>query len=340
MAPDRGLPVGWNVSGQYSRENSGQLDQRFETAGVRGDLVYPVSQSVAVIGGVGYEKLKESQRAALLDASGNAVVNAKGRFVTDTASPRLLGYNFDGIYWDVGVQWRPSRRTSLEASVGRRYGSMSYTGSVSWAASEHSSLQLGVYNQVETFGGQLNRATKSIPNGFNRNATGRGQQFGGCTFSQGGDGKSPGGGCLNSALGSINTGVFRTRGASLQWAAESGRMSYGLGAGYSQRKFLSGNIPGTFAITGTQDEEAFVQGDVGYALDARSNIDFGAYGNYFNSGIDGAPDVINAGVTGSYQRELGRHLSAHAALGLYSFHVDGDTGDLNMNAQVGVRYSF
>jgi hypothetical protein len=340
MAPGTALPVGWNVAGYYGRENAGQLSQRFETAGVRGELVYPVTESIAVVGGVGYEKLKDSQRGALLDASGNPVVNAKGRFVTDPASPRTLGYNFDGIYWDVGVQWKPSRRTSMEVAIGRRYGTMSYTGSVSWAPSEHSALQLGIYDQVETFGGQLNRGTRGIPSNFNRNGTGRGQQFGGCTFGSGGEAGAQGGGCLSSTLGSIATGRFRSRGASLQWAAESGRMSYGLGTGYSQRKFLAGNIPGTFTINGQTDEEFFVQGDLGYALDSRSSLDLSAYGNYFNPGIVGAANVVSAGATGSYQREFGRHLSAHAALGLYSFQVDGDTGNLNMNAQVGVRYSF
>ncbi len=340
MAPDTVLPFGWNVTGSYTREDAGQLDERYESKGVRGEIVYPVTSSIAVVGGVGYENLKDSNRSPVLDATGNAVIDAKGRYVTDKASPRVLGYAFDGIYWDAGVQWRPSQRTSVELSVGRRYGSMSYTGSISWASGAHSALQLGIYDQVETFGGQLNNSLNGIPSKFNRNGSSLGQQFSGCTFGSGGSGGSPGGGCLNSALGSINPGLFRSRGASLQWAAESGRMNYGLGIGYSQRKFLVGNIPGTFNITGDKNQQYYVQGDVGYALDERSSIDLSAYGNYYDSGIAGAPGVVNAGVTSSYQRQIGRHLEAHAGLGLYSFHVDGEEGNINLNALVGMRYSF
>jgi hypothetical protein len=334
------LPFGWNVAGAYSREDAGQLDERYESKGVRGEVVYPVTRSIAVVGGVGYEELTDSRRAPVLDIAGNPVVDAKGRFVTNRTSPRLLGYNFDGIYWDAGVQWQPSSRTSVEIAVGRRYGTMSYTGSVSWEMSANSGLQLGVYDEVETFGGQLNGALSSLPTSLSGTTNGLGQQFGGCTFGRSGKGKTAGGGCLNSALGSINTGLFRSRGVSLQFAAQHGRLSYGLGAGYSQRKFLAPNLPGSFSINGAKDEQFFVDGDIGYALTRRSSISANAYGAYFDSGLAGAPGVYNAGVSGQYSHQIGRHLQANAALGVYTFQVDGQTGDINMNAQVGMRYSF
>ena len=109
------LPFGWTVAGAYQREDAGQLDQRFERKGIRADAIVPVSPTVAIVGGVGYEDIEASQRAPVLDLAGAPVVNAKGRFITDPASPRLLAYNLDGLYWDVGVAWRPSHRTSLEA---------------------------------------------------------------------------------------------------------------------------------------------------------------------------------------------------------------------------------
>ncbi len=111
----------------------GQLDQRFEGKFGRGDVVLPVGRGVAVAAGVGYEKIEVSQRDPLLDAAAMPVLDSNGRFVTDPASPRRIAYNTDGIFWDAGVLWRPSRRTSLEARVGRRYGSMTYTGSLSYA---------------------------------------------------------------------------------------------------------------------------------------------------------------------------------------------------------------
>ncbi|WP_204315025.1 hypothetical protein, partial [Klebsiella pneumoniae] len=48
------LPVGITASGSYTREDAGQLDQRFEGKYGRGDLVLPVAHGFALAAGVGY----------------------------------------------------------------------------------------------------------------------------------------------------------------------------------------------------------------------------------------------------------------------------------------------
>src|SRR3546814_4819298 len=75
-----------------------------------------------------------------------------GRFVTYKDSPRRLSYDQDGLIWDVGVMWRPSRRTSLEVHAGRRYGSMSYTAAFSYQPSPRTSFQMAVYAGISSFG--------------------------------------------------------------------------------------------------------------------------------------------------------------------------------------------
>jgi hypothetical protein len=128
------LPVGITASGSYTRENAGQLDQQFEGKWGRGDVVLPILRGLALAGGIGYEQIKISQRDALVDGTGKPVVDAAGRFRTDPNSPRRIAYDLSGVFWDAGVIWKPSRRTFFEARVGRRYGSMSYTGSLSYQA--------------------------------------------------------------------------------------------------------------------------------------------------------------------------------------------------------------
>src|SRR3546814_1275787 len=86
------------------------LDQRFEDEWARLDATLPVSPTLALIGGVGYEKIEISQRSPLLDGNGVPVISSSGRYVTDEGSPRQLIYDFDDIIWDVGVLWRPSHR--------------------------------------------------------------------------------------------------------------------------------------------------------------------------------------------------------------------------------------
>jgi hypothetical protein len=113
VAPGVWLPLGIVVSAGYDREDASQLDQRFEDGWGRVDATLPVSPTVALAGGVGYERIKISQRSPLLDSNSQPVVR-NGRYVTDDNSPRALIYDFDDIIWDVGVLWRPNRRTSLE----------------------------------------------------------------------------------------------------------------------------------------------------------------------------------------------------------------------------------
>jgi hypothetical protein len=337
MSPGDALPFGWTVGAAYSREDTGELDQRFENKGVSGGVTVPVTPTVALLGNVGYEDIQASQRAPLLDAVGNAVVDGRGRFVTDPASPRLLAYDFEGVYWDVGVGWKPSRRTSLEAHVGRRYGSWSYTGSFSWQTSENSAFQLGVYDQVQTFGQQLTDALATLPTSFTMQRNPLSQEFGGCTFGNGG---ANAGSCLNPAFQSVNGAVYRTRGVTALYSASRGRWNAGVGLGYAQRTFKTPNTPGVVSLNGVKDESWFGEGNIGYTIDSNSSVEASAYANLFESGIVGAPQVLSTGVTGAYYRTFGRRLSATAAVGLNSFQVEDQPGELNAQALLGMRYSF
>ncbi len=334
MAPDQ-LPFGWVVSGAYEREDAGQLDQRFESKGVRGDVTVPIAPTVALLGGVGYENIQASERAPLLDVAGDPILDAKGRYVTDTASPRAISYDFDGIYWDVGVGWRPSRRTNLEAHVGRRYGSMSYTGSLSWQSSENSALQLGVYDEVQTFGQQMNDSLAGMPTNFGTSRNPFGNQFNGCIAGVG-----QAGGCFNSALQSTNGNVFRSRGAALQYAASRGAWSAGLGLGYAQRTYRAPTFGAVYSLNGVKDESWYGQGNIGYRIDGSSTIDAAVFASLSDSGIIGAPNVLSTGATSSYNRMFGRHLSATAAVGVYSYDIEGQQAQINSSALVGMRYSF
>jgi hypothetical protein len=334
MQPGR-LPFGWTVSGAYEREETGQLDQRYEGKSVRGDVVFPVTQTVALVGGVGYESIKISERAPLLDVAGDPVVNNRGEFQIDPTSPRLLAYDDDGIYWDAGVMWKPSRRTSLEARVGRRYGSMSYTGSFSWQPTEDSAVNLAVFDEVSTFGQQLNDNLSRLPTQFGAPRNGLANNFGGCVFGSGGNA----GGCFNPAFQSLNGAAFRSRGVVALWSAQQGRLSYGLGGGYTQRKYLTPAIAGLNSLNGIKDESYFMQGYAGYALSRRTNIEADVYANYSDSGIAGAPNVLGTGATGSINHSFGR-LSTVASVGLYSFDQEGFQKDLTASALLGMRYQF
>ena len=329
------LPFGWTVSGGYEREDAGQLDQRFESRNVRGDVTLPVTPTVALVGGVGYEDIEISQRPVLTDPLGAPVIDGNGRFVTDDVAARQLAYDFDGLYWDAGVLWRPSSRTSLEARVGRRYGSMTYFGTFSWQATQNSGLQVAVYDELQTFGQQLSDNLSRLPTSFAVPRNALANNISGCVF--GGTGA---GGCLNDALGAINTSAYRSRGLALLWSATRGRWNAGIGGGYTQRKYVSPVQPGVFSTNGLKDEIWYGQANFGYALSPRTQFTGDVYVTLFDPGIVGAGNVLSTGATGALTHRITRKLDANATLGLYSTRVDGNDGDLVASAFAGLRYSF
>lgn len=335
MQPDVVLPFGWQARLGYEREDASQLDQRFEDKWARLDLTLPVSPDFAVVGGVGYEKITISNRDALRDPGGDPVRDAGGRFVTDTASPRLLAYDSDEIIWDAGIMWRPSRRTSAELTVGHRYGSMRYTGSFNWQPDSRSSLNISLYDSVDSFGRALNGNLANLPSGFSVTRNPFSGDLGGCAFG----GAEGGGVCFTDSLVGIRAANFRHRGITASYAHTAGPWNYGIGAGYSRRKFIANDA--LFAgVNGVTDENYFGTIALGYAFDDRSGIDASIYANQFDSGFAGVADVFNAGAYVSYHHQFRRRVQATASVGVDHAKQGGVDSVLTVLAQIGVRYQF
>jgi hypothetical protein len=329
------LPVGLGVGAKYYREDISNLDQRAEDFSARADVTVPVTNTFAVVGGVGYEKVQVSGRDAVRDAAGVPVVGADGRYVTDKSSPRILAYDVSGLIWDAGVIWRPSRRTALEAHVGRRYGSTTYYGSFAYAPTPRSSFNVSVYDNVAGFGGQLNRSLIDLPTNFEavRNPLSGGVT--GCVNSL------DGGSCLSGSLGSVRSSVFRARGVMATYSVNFGRLEGGIGAGYDRRKFIG--APGTVlaASSGVIDENYWLAGFLSQRLDANSRIRADVYANWFQTGSSFSGDATAMGATASYYRNLTSHLTASAALGIDGIDREAPlTDEWIASALFGLRYSF
>ena len=329
------LPVGLTVSGAWERDDATQLGQRYEGKYGRGDILVPVLPTLALVGGAGYENIEISQRDVLLDAAGAPVVDRNGRFASAPGAPRRIAYNFDGIYYDAGVVWRPSNRTQVEARVGERYGSLSVTGSVSFQPTRSVAVRVGVYDGIQTFGRQLQSNIANTPASFVGSQNAFTNDFNGCVFgAQGG----AAGNCLNGALQSISTAAYRARGVDAVASISRGATTFGVGAGYANRRFVTpvGNL---LALPSISDESYYLQAFVAHALDSRTTIDANVFANYYNSGLRGAPGVYGLGATGGVSRSFGR-LSARASAGIYTFGQDAAETAVSVQALLGARYQF
>ena len=334
VRPNAVAPVGVGVGGGWTEQNISNLDQRVRDRHVRADVTVPVSANLAVVGGVGYEDVEVSSRDARRDALGNPVVGPDGRFVTDETAPRQIAYETDGLIWDAGVLWRPSRRTSLEAHVGRRYGSMTYYGTFSYAPNARTSYNVAVYDNVTSFGGVLVDQVAGLPAQFDAFRNPISGQIGGCVAG------AEGGGCFAGALGTVNAAVFRSRGIAASYSVDLGRTQFGTGVGYDRRKYIgaAGTVLGS--VDGLVDETIWYALFASTQLDARSVLSADATASWFQGEADPGGAVLGYSAALSYRRNLIRGLSGTAAVGLDGISRENLEDFLSASALLGLRYSF
>jgi hypothetical protein len=336
FAPGTLLPVGVGAAGTFYQEDISQLDQRARDMQARGLVTVPVSRTVQVVGALGYEDVEVSSRDALRNADGVPVIGSNGRYVTDKSQPRQMAYDVSGLIWDVAVMWRPSRRTSLSAHFGRRYGSTSFGGNLAYAPNDRSQLSISVYDNIAGFGGQLNRAIDQLPDDFEVVRDPITGELRGCVASL------DGGNCLSGALGSVRSSFFRARGVSASYAMRLGRLNAGVGLGYDRRNYIAPEGTVLAAADGVVDENywlsAFVSGELG--RDAGWSVN--GYANWMTSNDPLFGDVNGYGASASYYRMFGRRLRGTLAVG-----IDGISGDApsiddiwTASALAGLRYSF
>lgn len=328
--------IGVNLTGGWARDDARQLAQRYDGKYGRADVLWPVTPTFALTAGVGYENIQISQRGALRDANGQPILDGNGRFQIDPTSGRQIAYNFDGIYYDAGVIWRPSPRTQLEVHAGERYGTFSAIGSFSWQANKNVAVRISGYDGIQTFGRQLQGVLTNNPGQFVTPTNPFGQDFNGCVFGAAG---GAAGNCLNGALQSATTAAFRSRGIDGVVSYNRGRWEFGIGAGYANRQFVAANGGTGFTIAGVTDESVYLQAYLRRQLDANTTIDASLFANYFQSGIANAPGVYGVGATGSIQRRFGR-LGVVGALGIFNTGQNGLGSVTSLQALIGARYNF
>ncbi len=332
--PGTVLPIGLSLTGGLVRETASQLDQHFASSSARGDAIAPVSRTVALVAGAGYEQITVRQRDPVLDVrTGQPVLDSAGRYRTDPASSLRIAYAFDGLFWDGGVVWRPSRRTALEVRIGRRYGAMRYTGSFTYQRSGGSGVQIAVYDTVETYGQQVGSSLAALPVGFVTTADPFGAQAGACIYGTSG---AAAGGCLGGAFSSAATAAFRGRGltANAVWSRGSTRL--GIGTGFARRDFLT--PVGVVGTGGSWDESLYAQAFAQLAAGRDGTIGLNLLASYTDGDIPGSDAVFGWGANTAYTHRFGV-LSLTATAGVYGTQRSG-ADQLSAQALLGARYAF
>ncbi len=327
------LPVGWAVGVGYNREDASQLDQRYEDLYGRVDLTLPLTGSLALVGGVGYEKVTVSERDAVRDGAGIPIYDANGRLITDTNSPRLTSFETDGLIFDAGVLWRPSRRTSVEARVGRRYDSTTFYGSASYAPNNRTSIGVSVYDQLSGFGSQLNNAIANLGTNFSNTRNPLSGELTGCAI--GGSNAL----CFNPALQSANSAIFRARGVTASMGTRIGGWNTGFAFGYENRAYQVSAIGGQSQLAGQTDETYFASLSASRNVGQSGSFGTSVYANYYLPALT-TDGTIGVGANASYGQELIRNLSLNVAAGLDTYKRENFDTQITASGLIGLRYGF
>ena len=335
------LPVGLGLGAGWIREDVSNLDQRIDDKHVRADVLLPLGGDLALVGGVGYEKVEVSQRDAIIDTlTGLPVLTGNGRYATDKSQPRQIAYESEGLIWDAGVMWRPSKRTALEAHVGKRYGSTTYFGSFAYAPNSRTTLNVSVYDGISGFGGRLNQALADLPTQFDglRNPLTGGLST--CVAGVNTGAGNSSGGCLNGALGSVRSATFRGRGVMASLGIQGNSLQYGVGAGYDRHSFIA--APGTVLAlaNGVIDENYWVAAYLNGRIDRNSSFGTNVWANWYQSGDSLAGNSSSIGATAAYYRTLTGNLTATAAVGINGVNRSALQDIWTASGLVGLRYSF
>jgi uncharacterized protein (PEP-CTERM system associated) len=333
------LPFGWTIGAGYVREDQDRLDQEYEGKYVRADIVLPVTHTIALTAGVGYEHIESSLQDFLRDEAGLPVVTPGGNLIADPTRPRLVAFETDGVIYEGGIIWRPSRRTELQARIGHRYGGTTFTGLLRHQINGSWALNAIVYDTVDSFGRSVVTDLSGVPVNFNIPSSTFDPTLigiGGCVF-----GTDPGTGtCFDEFFRSINSSNFRSRGASALLSGRRGLWTLGAGANYNHRKYFSPQFEDGIASARVVEETFSLTAAAERQLSPTSSFDVNAYAAWSDSGLAGIDEAYSLGASAGYRKRLYlERLEGFAAAGLfYSASDQFDSAVASLLA--GVRYNF
>jgi hypothetical protein len=332
------LPFGWTIGGGYVREDVDRLDQQYEAVYVRGDVVVPISHSLALTAGVGYERIESSQQDILRNAAGLPIITPGGNFIADPSKPRLRSFDTDGMIYDAGFIWRPSRRTELQGRVGHRYGGTTIIGSFKHDFNSAYGITVNVYDGIESFGRMVVTDLDGVPVRFHLPESGLAGPFGigGCVF-----GTEPGTGtCFNDAFQSLATNNFRNRGVNVILSGERGPWNFGLGASYNHRRYFVPVLREQVSSVRVIEESFTLFADASRRLSPTSGVQASLFAATGDNSLPNSERGYGLGLTGTYyQRVFTDKLQGTASVGL--FHSGTSRFDRTVASfLVGLRYNF
>jgi hypothetical protein len=262
------------------------------------------------------------------------VYDGQGRMVTNYAAPRYVAFETEGLIWDAGVVWRPSRRTNLEAHIGQRYGELGGYGFFIYQPSSRTNIYIVAYEGITGFGGSLTNSLFNLPTQFVVLRDAITGNLSSCGAS------SQGSSCTAGSIGSVNSTIYRGRGLSATLGYDTGRWRTGFGAGYDRRQYLTSAETVLAGANGKVDEYYWIAAYAGARLSDHALVDATIDAYKFHSGLNSAGTLNAMRAVAVYQRMFSNHFSANATMALDGIFRPTLDDLWTGSGSVGVRYTF
>lgn len=334
VRPHEILPFGIALTGGWLREDTSNLDQRLIDEHLGVQVTQPISRSAALVGDVGWERVQVAHRDALRDSTGAPVVSANGQYVIDRSVPRKIAYDNDGLTWDVGVVWRPSKRTYASAFVGRRYDSTTYYGQFMHAPNTRSTISVSVFDGIYGFGSGMMTSLQQVPTDFSATRDPFSGNLGGCV--QG----AASGTCLSGVLGSANALAFRAHGINAAYGVSVGKLGFNIGGGWFSRRFIGAEGTILASRNNELDQTYFASGGVSGPIDRKTRFYVNGFASLYRTSSTTYGDTANWGANGSLVRQLSDRLVGSASLEILGVNPQIAPDEVELMGQVGLRYNF
>ena len=334
VRPGQVWSIGLSAIGGYYSEHISNLSQQVESSYARGEVILPITDDLALVGGAGVEKIKVTSLNAVIDSNGNPEVDRNGRFIANTAGPRYVAMNVDDAIWDVGVEWRPSRRTNFEAHIGHRYGELSGYGTLTYMPTPESNMSLVVYNNLGGFGGDLNNTLSNLSSQFQTVRDGITGNISSCLST------AQVGSCLGGILGSANSAFALSHGATFGYDHTFGRFDAGFGFGYDVHRYIAALNTVEGAINGKADTYYWIDTFVGVRINEKSQFQTTVNLYKYHSGLVLNSDVTSMRLVSIYQYFPTSKISVIGSLAING-SLDQNQPDMwSSTLAAGVRYTF
>ncbi len=336
--------ITWALSGSATHEDLDQLDQKYRSYRGLLDVGVRVTRSLQIVGSAGYEDIENTQDSILFGIDGLPVLDAGGNLQIDPAMPRRTAFAIDGMTWDAGFRWAPSRRTLLEVRGGRRFGDTVFSLNMGHMTRGGTQFTANWQETLNSFSRLLTQSLNGVPIAA-RQISG-GSQFGVPTCVIGVDASQPSG-CAFGLSQAITPATFKLNRGTFSVGHEYDAWSWNVEAFYDQRRYLDSQqlqTPGTPQLPPSgllgKDQSFGLRSRADLKLSERETLGASAFAarNKFALTTPRKDYNVHAGL--SYRRSLSKNLAATTSgyLGHTFSEFGGDY--TSFTASVGLQYVF